>query len=292
VKALPDICVLNKVKRYVQPRITRALPEQSEEKMPTLTPPPVYTPEKKQPRERTPQGPGSGGRPPYLKRTGGGGDGEDGHHRNDRGPGERLRRTRPAMLFFLIGDAMAFLALVSLFLVDRTATHLTPAGVQSSWHAIPIPPILWLNTAVLLVSSVTIELARQHIFHEEDVMDEWLGLGKPAARRAMPWLLATWLLGILFLAGQWMAWMQLRLRHGYEAVYQNASASHDFFNLFTGFHAAHLALGVVGLSACMGILLFARRVETRQVWLDTAAWCWHCMGLFWIGLFALLVWGQ
>ena len=266
--------------------------------MPTLTPPsPVYTPDKKQRKDRAPQGPGSGGRPPYLKRTGGGGDGDDGgddqHYRH--GPGERLRRARPAMIFFLIADAMGFMALIVLFMINRAtqAAHFAPNGqMLDAWRAIPIPPILWLNTAVLLLSSVTMELARRHIFHEEDVMDEWLGLGKPAARRAMPWLLATWLLGVLFLAGQSMAWMQLGRRRGYLAVYQNASASRNYFNLFTGFHAVHLVLALMGLSICVGTLLYARRVGTRQVWLDTMAWCWHCMGLFWMGLFAVLIWCQ
>jgi cytochrome c oxidase subunit 3 len=263
--------------------------------MPTLTPPPpVYTPErdeKKARRPRTPQGPGSGGKPPYRKRTGGGGDGDDNGF-GGRGPQERLRRTRPALIFFLIGDAMLFLALVVGFLVDKSSTHPAHGQIVNSWQAIPIPPILWLNTVVLLLSSITIEIARRSIFHEQDVMDEWLGLGKPAARRALPWLLATCVLGVMFLAGQWTAWMQLAMRRGYEAAYQDAGLGRSFFNLFTGFHAAHLVLGLVGLSACLGALLYARSVETRQVWLDTTAWYWHCMGLFWIGLFALLVWGQ
>jgi len=261
--------------------------------MPTLTPPPpVYTPDKRDKKPRTPQGPGSGGRPPSRKWTGGGGDGENWDGRGGQGPGERLRRARPALIFFLIGDAMLFLALVVMFMVERATPHIVHDQLINSWHAIPIPPILWLNTAILLLSSVTMEMARRNIFHEQDVMDEWLGLGKPAARRALPWLLATCVLGAAFLAGQWTAWMQLKMRHGYEAAYQDAGQSHDFFNLFTGFHAAHLVMGIVALSACLGVLLYARSVETRQVWLDTSAWYWHCMGLFWIGLFALLVWGQ
>ena len=263
--------------------------------MPTLIPPPpVYTPDKKDQRPRTPQGPGSGGRPPSRKWTGGGGNGDngDGDSLGGHGPGERLRRSRPALIFFLIGDAMLFLTLVVIFLIGKGSYHVEHGMAVNTWHAIPIPSILWLNTAVLLLSSLTMEAARRSIFYEQDVMDEWLGLGKPAARRAMPWLLATSMLGILFLAGQWTAWMQLATRRGYEAAYQNASLSHTSFNLFTGFHAAHLVLGIIGLSACLGALLYAKRVETRQVWLDTVAWYWHCMGLFWVVLFALLVWGQ
>jgi cytochrome c oxidase subunit 3 len=263
--------------------------------MPTFAPrPPVYTPEKTERREHTPQGPGSGGRPPYRKRTGGGGDGdgEERSRRNERGPGERLRRSRPIMLFFLIGDAAAFLSLVTLFFSSKGAWHFEHNMAVNSWHAIPLPPILWLNTAILILSSVTMEQARRHIFQEDDVMDEWLGLGKPAGRRAMPWLLATCGLGLLFLAGQWRAWSQLATRSGYQAIYQNAGASRSCFNLFTGFHAAHLVAGLIALSICAGMLIYSRSIETRQVWLDSVSWYWHCMGIFWVGLFALLIWAQ
>ncbi len=56
------------------------------------------------------------------------------------------------------------------------------------WHPILLPPILFLNTAVLLLSSLAVERARLHIFREIDVLEEWLGLGRPALRRALPWI--------------------------------------------------------------------------------------------------------
>ena len=74
--------------------------------------------------------------------------------------------------------------------------------IVNTWLPATIPPILWLNTAVLLLSTVTMEIARRHMFHEIDAMEEWFGLGKPTSRRALPWLIATLVLGSLFLAGQ------------------------------------------------------------------------------------------
>ena len=53
-----------------------------------------------------------------------------------------------------------------------------------------MPPILWLNTAALLVSSVTMEVARRRMFHQIDAMEEWFGLGRPTSMRTLPWLLA------------------------------------------------------------------------------------------------------
>ena len=49
------------------------------------------------------------------------------------------------------------------------------------WHPVLLPPILFLNTAVLVLSSLTMELARKHIFREIDVLEEWLGSGPAGA---------------------------------------------------------------------------------------------------------------
>lgn len=264
--------------------------------MPTLTPrPPVFTPEKVEKRPRAPRGPGLGGKPPYRKRTGGGGgsgDPDDDNLRRGAGPREHLRRSRPAMLFFLLGDALAFITVAMLFLNDRGSWHFDHGHIVSSWRAVPVPPLLWLTTAVLVLSSLTMEIARRHIFRETDVMDEWLGLGRPAARRALPWLVATWLLGLVFLAGQWSAWLQLNLRRGYLAIYQDAAAGLGYFRMFTLFHAAHLVVALAALLACVAVLLYGRKMETRQVWLDSAAWLWHFLTICWIALFALLVYAQ
>jgi cytochrome c oxidase subunit 3 len=233
--------------------------------------------------------PGFGGRPPLNKRpTGGGGDGENWGDRPSgrRGPRELLGRYRLALFFGLSGDLMFFIALVSAFFVRQTTGHFDAYNNYiNDWRPILIPPILWLNTAVILLSSLTMEVARQHMFREVDVMDEWLGLGKPTIRRALPWMVVTVILGITFLAGQWVAWKQLA-RQG---VFFASNPSSYFFYLITGSHAVHLVLGVVALLVALGSLFWIRKVEWRQIAVDCTAWYWHSMGLFWIFLFALLV---
>ena len=158
------------------------------------------------------------------------------------------------------------------------------------WHPLPPPPILFLNTAVLLLRGRTMEIARRHIFREIDVLEEWLGLGQPALRRTRPWLAATLALGLLFLGGQVMAWRQLT-EQGF-AFDQFATPASYFFYLITGLHAAHLALGILALLFCVGALGWLRRVESRQIAVDATAWFWHTMGLAWVVLFAVLVFGQ
>jgi cytochrome c oxidase subunit 3 len=237
--------------------------------------------------------PGTGGKPPLDRRpTGGGGDGEnwDNQPPGRRGPRELLIRYRLGVMFALAGDLMFFVALVSAFFVRQSTGHFDiHDNFVNDWRPLAIPPILWLNTAVLLLSGATMEMARRQLFHEVDVMEEWLGLGRPAVKRAAPWLIATLVLGVMFLAGQWIAWEQL-VHEGFQFVSPDPSS--HFFYLITGIHGLHLMLGIVGLSAALVGLFTLKKIEFRQVAVDSVAWFWHAMGLFWIFLFVLLVFFQ
>jgi cytochrome c oxidase subunit 3 len=158
------------------------------------------------------------------------------------------------------------------------------------WHPVTLPRILFLNTVALLLSGVTMEIARRHIFREIDVLEEWLGLGRPALHRALPWLGATLALGSLFLAGQWMAWQQLTAQ-GFAWDRHWTPASY-FFYLITGMHAAHLLLGIAALAVCLCALGWLKRVEFRQIAVDSTAWYWHTMSLVWLLLLGVLALGQ
>ena len=246
----------------------------------TITRTPVDTPRKS---------PGIGGKPPVHHRpTGGGGDGENWDHRPQgrRGPGELLGRYRMGLFFALAGDLVFFSALVFAFYVQQHTGRLDPTSAYIlDSKPFSMPPILWINTALLLLSSVTMEIARRHLFREVDVMEEWLGMGKPAVRRATPWLIATALLGGLFLVGQWMAWSQLKM----QGVFFASNPSSHFFFLITATHGLHLLLGVLALASVGWTLILAKRIEIRQIAVDCAAWYWHMMGILWVFLFALLL---
>ena len=234
---------------------------------------------------------GGGRRPPTDKRTGGGGDPDNWNERRQgrRNPRERLIRYRLGLFFGLSAVFMFFVAIVSVFFVSQGSGHFDAnARFINEWLPTALPPLLWLNTALLLISSVTIEIARRHMFREVHVMDEWLGFGKPTSRRAMPWVATTLVLGCGFLAGQFVAWRQLSAQHVFPA---SNPSSHSFF-LITGIHGAHILLGVAALAGALLGLLISRQIENRQIFVDLAAWYWHSMGLLWLGLFALLAFCQ
>ena len=261
--------------------------------MPTIFTPPQVDPRRRPDRSGDPgEGDhGSGRRPPIDKRTGGN-DSGDGDNENwsdrpvgSRGPRERLSQTRIGIASALAGDMMFFIAIISAFFVTKGSGQINHYGEYvTTWHPTVIPTILRLNTAVLVLSSVTAEIARRSMFRENDAMDEWIGLGKPISRRAAIWLSATLALGIAFLAGQWIAWRQLAAEH----VYFASNSSSHFFYIITVAHAVHLFLGLVALVAALLSLRASRQFATRQIWVDTTVWYWHAMGGLWIFLFILL----
>jgi cytochrome c oxidase subunit 3 len=240
--------------------------------------------------------PGIGGKPPLDRRPtgggGGGGGGDDDSKGQGRGPGELLHRIRFFLFSALAADMLFFALLVLFFFARQTGLRMDPRThmFTGDWHPVQLPPILYLSTAVLVVSSLTMELARRHIFREIDVLEEWLGLGKPALGRALPWVAATLLLGALFLSGQGLAWKQLTAQ-GFAFDQRSTPASY-FFYVITGLHAGHLLLGIVALILCLIVLGRLKRVEYRQIAIDATAWFWHTMVMAWLLLLAVLVLGQ
>jgi len=224
-------------------------------------------------------------KPPREKRTGGNGDGDNWNNRpqGSRGPRERISQVRMGMFFGIFAVAMVFIAIASAFFVAKTSYHVDAySRVINSWLAIKLPSILWLNTAALVLSSLTAEFARRSMFREGDLMEEWLGLGRPTSRRATIWLSITLVLGLAFLAGQVIAWLQLN------AQLHFPGPSAHYFYLITMAHALHLLVGVGALATAIVYLVRSRVLLTRQIIVDATVWYWHAMGILWIALFALL----
>lgn len=146
------------------------------------------------------------------------------------GGGDSFRRPQPAdtyrlgMLLALAGISMMFIGLTSAYMVRQ--------GLDPAWRAIRMPPLLPVNTVVLLASSLTLEFARRMAK---------LPLQAPAANR---WLAATLLLGSLFLAGQLAAWRQLSAR----GLYLSTNPHGSFFYLLTALHGLHIAGGIAALT--------------------------------------------
>src|ERR1035437_1903796 len=111
---------------------------------------------------------------------GGGGGGSDG-----RGRGAFRRASFTGLYVLLAASTMLFAAFTSAMVVRR--------GLSDDWVSMPKPPILLVNTAILLASSLALELARR-------------ALKSGGRARFNGWWTAGTALGMLFLGGQALAW--------------------------------------------------------------------------------------
>jgi cytochrome c oxidase subunit 3 len=223
---------------------------------------------------------------PTTPPNGGGGDDHSGG--NFPNFGDRLRRARLGLAVGLTPIIMLFVSFTSAYIVRQGLPTLDEKTNQyvRDWLPVNLPWILLgINTAILVASSVTMELARRSVTREAALAPvrsiPGVSLGD---EKSFPWLALTTGLGLLFLVGQWMAWTELEARGFFIAT----SASSSFVYLLTGMHALHLAGGVIALLYAGIIALLKKPIETRRVVIDITSWYWHFMALLWIYIFALL----
>ncbi len=242
-----------------------------------------FTPTIPAPRPASSRGDGS-----HLPPVTGGGDGG---RRPDPGLpdyGARLRRARLGVAVALTSVTMLFVAFTSAYIVRQGLPTFDPHTntVVHDWIPVPLPTVLFLiNTLVLLVSSVTMELARRQLARQVALEPVRSIPGVSLGRESdFPWLGLTVVLGFGFLAGQWLAWRDLASRGFYVAT--NPSSS--FVYLLTGVHALHLVGGVVALLVAGTAALLKRPLASRRIMVNVTAWYWHFMALLWIYILALL----
>jgi cytochrome c oxidase subunit 3 len=166
------------------------------------------------------------------------------------------------------------LAAITMSFAAFTSALVVRQGGASDWHHLTVPNVLFWNTLVLLASSVTLEFARRRVA---------VFMGGPRTVDLSParWLYVTALLGVVFVIGQYVAWLQLRSQGLYLATNPNSS----FFYLLTAIHGLHVLGGLYGLTYVIRKL---NRVVLRRSTLDSFSYYWHFMGTLWVYLLLLL----
>ena len=201
----------------------------------------------------------------HLKGTGlppGGGDWEGGGS-----PGASRRASLTGIMVLLAATTMIFAAFTSAFMVRR--------GLSTDWAPTPLPRVLWLNTTILLASSVALELARRALKSGQRVEFNRL------------WTTGTGF-GILFLLGQAYAWRQLNDA----GIFISSNPSSSFFYVFTAAHALHVLGGVTALVYVDVKALALQLGPGKRTAVDVTAIFWHFLDGLWVYLMLLLsLWG-
>jgi cytochrome c oxidase subunit III len=164
-----------------------------------------------------------------------------------------------------------FLAVVTVLfslLVVAYADRMSAAD----WRSLPVPWLLWLNTVMLILSSVALQWAWGGArWGQIDVV--WVGL------------LVGGVFAFAFLVGQLLAWQQLAAV-GYFAATNPAVA---FFYLITALHGLHLLGGLVAWGRTTVKVWRGFEVGQVRLSVELCAVYWHFLLLIWLVLFGLLL---
>jgi cytochrome c oxidase subunit 3/cytochrome o ubiquinol oxidase subunit 3 len=188
------------------------------------------------------------------------------HHDEHESTGVENRKL--GMWVFLSSEFLFFGALITNYLLyfGREFSGPTPAQVYDI-------PFTSVSSFVLLMSSLTMVLAHNA-----------LSRGDQGATRT--WLLATAMLGSVFLAGQVFEFTEFITIKGMTISTNPAASS---FYLLTGFHGTHVAIGVVMLLSLVGLSRRMGGLSNRQhLNLELVGLYWHFVDIIWIVIFTVV----
>ncbi|HEV7781146.1 MAG TPA: cytochrome c oxidase subunit 3 [Chitinophagaceae bacterium] len=158
---------------------------------------------------------------------------------------------------------MMFAGLTSAFIVKSN---------QSSWVPVTIPKVFWISTAVILISSVTLQGALRS-FKQRAMSQYRLLIG------------ATFLLGVAFVVLQWLGFQGL----WEQKITFKGSGAGQFLYVIFGLHAIHVIGGVIALIV-MFIKAFVGKTKLySSVPVEVAAIYWHFVDILWIYLLVFFI---
>lgn len=163
-----------------------------------------------------------------------------------------------------------FLAVVGCLFALFTSAYFMRMGL-SDWQAMPVPRLLWLNTAVLLLSSVALQCAL--IAARRRQLDT-VRLG----------LVTGGITAIAFLVGQVMAWRELTA----DGYFLSSNPANSFFYLMTAMHGLHIIGGLVALAWTTVAAWGQPRLERLRLSVELCAMYWHFLLFIWLAIFVLL----
>jgi cytochrome c oxidase subunit 3 len=158
---------------------------------------------------------------------------------------------------------MMFAGLTSAYVVKRE---------QPGWTTFAIPRAFWYSTAVILVSSLTVQMALKS-FKEREFL------------RYRNLITATAILGILFVLLQWMGFRQI----WDSGVTLKGSGGGQFLYIIAGLHALHVLAGVIAMIV-MIIRAFGSKTRSyNSVPVELMSTYWHFVDLLWIYLLIFFI---
>jgi|SRR5580704_2958056 cytochrome c oxidase subunit 3 len=158
---------------------------------------------------------------------------------------------------------MMFAGLTSAYIVKRD---------QPGWTTFGIPRAFWYSTTVILISSLTIQMAQKAFRHREMLRYRQL-------------LTVTLILGIAFVLLQWKGFTQIWST----GVTLHGSGGGQFLYVIAGLHAAHVLGGIVALVVMLARAFSGKVRNYSVVPVELMSTYWHFVDLLWIYLFIFFI---
>jgi heme/copper-type cytochrome/quinol oxidase subunit 3 len=189
---------------------------------------------------------------------------EEGHPPTSTG----LSNEKVAMWGFLGSECLLFGALISTYLLYKGRPSFEDTVAPVDVFDIPFTSV---SSFVLLMSSLTMVLALAAIQQGDD-------------RRMRIWLLTTALLGATFVGGQAYEFTVF-VREGLNLRTNLFGSS---FYVLTGFHGAHVTIGVLMLLSLFSLSLRGKITKERAETVELVGLYWHFVDIVWIVIFTLV----
>ena len=168
-----------------------------------------------------------------------------------------------AMWLFMASVMMLFASLTSAYIVREA---------EGNWLYFELPLLFYYTTAIIAVSSVTMQWA-------------YFEARKDRLNRVRNLILITSVLGVAFLVGQLLAWAEL-LKN---SIYFEGNPSGSFVYVLTGLHGVHVVSAVMFLLVVLNSAVKLRINSKNMAQMEMCTTYWHFLGGLWIYLFILFL---
>ena len=180
------------------------------------------------------------------------------------------------MWLFLASECLFFGGLIGTYLLYRNRNAGPPFPVDTTFNGIHYNglfdiPFTSVSAFVLLMSSVSMVLALAAVQRND-------------RRGTQVWLLCTALLGMTFLAGQAF---EFTVFHR-EGLSLSSNLFGTTFFVLTGFHGAHVSVGVIILLSLYVMALRGKLGHEKALNVELAGLYWHFVDVVWIVIFTLI----
>ncbi len=186
---------------------------------------------------------------------------------SDRPEEAKIIRAKKNILWFgIISLTMSFAGLTSAYVVSKE---------RPDWISnFDIPPAFFVSLVLIIISSITIHLAK-------------ISVQKEKHSRGMLLLILTFLLGVAFVTFQFVGFSEI-IANGYNFTGPTSSITTSYIYLVVLLHVAHVVGGLISLLVVIYNHYKQKYRNGKTLGIELAATFWHFIDAIWVYLFMFL----